>query len=230
MKAMALLVSCEHGGNRVPARYRALFAPHADLLNSHRGYDPGALRMARYLARAWSAPLHASETTRLLVELNRSIGHPRLFSDVTRSLPTSERQKILDSYYRPYREAVEQEIASTLRADGKLLHISVHTFTPVLDGKERTADIGLLYDPVRAGERQLAAAWAQALRRVDPSLRVRKNYPYLGKADGFTTFLRRRFPRGYCGIELEINQALATGPDWRSLSESIARTLPAVSG
>ncbi len=38
-------------------------------------------------------------------------------------------------------------------------------------------------------------------------LKVRRNYPYTGKSDGFTAYLRRRFPADvYVGIELEINQ------------------------
>ena len=36
-----LVLSCEHAHNRVPARYRHLF--DAELLESHRGYDLGAL-------------------------------------------------------------------------------------------------------------------------------------------------------------------------------------------
>jgi len=38
---------------------------------------------------------------------------------------------------------------------------------------------------------------------------VRFNYPYLGKADGFTTYLRKQFPANYMGIELEVNQAFS---------------------
>jgi hypothetical protein len=32
---------------------------------------------------------------------------------------------------------------------------------------------------------------------------------YLGKADGFTTYLRKQFPESYIGIEIEINQKFA---------------------
>lgn len=33
------------------------------------------------------------------------------------------------------------------------------------------------------------------------------NYPYRGRADGFTTQLRKRFPiKAYAGVELEVNQ------------------------
>jgi hypothetical protein len=35
---------------------------------------------------------------------------------------------------------------------------------------------------------------------------VRYNYPYLGKMDGFTTYLRKQFISNYIGIELEVNQ------------------------
>ena len=44
----------------------------------------------------------------------------------------------------------------------------------------------------------------------DPELSVRFNYPYLGKADGFPTYLRKLFPDNYSGIELEVNQKLSS--------------------
>ena len=46
----AFLITCEHGGNRIPAPYRRLFRGQRALLDSHRGYDPGALVMAKALA------------------------------------------------------------------------------------------------------------------------------------------------------------------------------------
>ena len=50
-----------------------------------------------------------------------------------------------------------------------------------------------------------------------PNLRVRRNYPYAGKGDGLTSYLRQQFsPAAYVGIELEINQKIvfAAGPRW----------------
>ena len=36
---------------------------------------------------------------------------------------------------------------------------------------------------------------------------MRRNYPYQGRGDGLTRYLRARFDdAAYCGIELEINQ------------------------
>ena len=71
----------------------------------------------------------------------------------------------------------------------------------------RTADIGMLYDPGRPGEVAFATAWIDALRAADPTLRLRRNYPYLGKSDGVTQVMRRSYPPDrYVGIELEVNQ------------------------
>lgn len=210
----ALYLTCEHGGNRIPARWRKLFSGHEGLLESHRGWDPGALTIARQMAKKLDAPIEFSTTSRLLVELNRSIGHPSLFSAITKPLPHAERERILAEHYFPYRARIEKEMAEimhSLSRRGALLHISVHTFTPVLNGEVRNTDIGLLYDPRREGEREFARQWRTALHRVAPELRVRLNYPYRGAADGFTTHLRKRFPASrYLGFELEINQAIAT--------------------
>ncbi|MBS1200272.1 MAG: N-formylglutamate amidohydrolase [Proteobacteria bacterium] len=230
--APALLVTAEHGGNRVPAAYRALFASHADVLATHRGYDPGALTVARALAARLGAPLVSSTTTRLLVDLNRSLGHRRLHSEFTRSLPRDERQRIVERHWRPYRDEVERHVVRLIDEGRRVVHVSSHSFTPVLDGKVRNADIGLLYDPGRAAERSLAARWRAALVALQPGLRVRMNYPYTGRADGLARDLRRRFPASrYAGIELEVNQryVLAGGRDWtmlrRVLLESIVLAL-----
>ena len=156
-----MLVTCEHGGNRVPKEYRALFAGRKSLLATHRAYDPGALALARELARAFDAPLVASTVTRLLIELNRSPGHPQLYSELTRALPPSEKARIVARYYEPYRREVEQRVAQATAARRRVIHISAHSFVPVLNGSTRNADIGLLYDPARADERALCARWSQ---------------------------------------------------------------------
>jgi predicted N-formylglutamate amidohydrolase len=214
------LITCEHGGNRIPARYRSLFTGFEDRLRSHRGYDPGALARARDLASALSAPLHYSTTSRLLIELNRTIGHPKLYSDATRGAPAEVRKEILERHYLPYRNAAEADIASAIAHGGRVIHVSSHSFTPELDGEVRNADVGLLYDPARAAEAELCRRWQARIETLAPELKVRRNYPYTGKSDGFTAWLRRRFPAdAYVGIELEINQkhVLSGGRRWRAL-------------
>ena len=84
LAVIVIVITCEHGGNRIPSPYRDLFHAHQALLDSHRGFDPGALIMAKALATAFAAPLVASTVSRLLVDLNRSVGHPRLHYEATR--------------------------------------------------------------------------------------------------------------------------------------------------
>ena len=225
-----LLFTCEHGGHAVPPPYRALFRGAGEVLKSHRGWDPGALVLAQRFAETFQAKLFFSTTTRLLVELNRSLHHPKLFSDYTRGLSRDAKQQVLETYYLPHRQAVERYIASEIAAGRSVLHIGVHSFTPQLNGEVRQADIGLLYDPARTKERHFCAAWRKALLAAEPDLRVRKNYPYLGTADGFTTYLRRQFDDAdYAGIELEVNQRfpLHAKPAWRQRQATLMASLSA---
>ena len=222
------IVTCEHGGNRIPAPYRLLFRGQRALLDSHRGYDPGSLVMAKALAGAFAAPLVASTISRLLVDLNRSIGHPQLFSAVTRAAPAQTRGKIVDDHYRPYRMQVERLVRQAVAREHRVIHISSHSFTAELDGKVRDADVGLLYHPGRRGEADVCAHWKETLETLAPEVRVRRNYPYAGRGDGLTSHLRARFaPSEYVGIELEVNQGIvfAPGRRWTALRRTLIDSL-----
>jgi predicted N-formylglutamate amidohydrolase len=184
--------------------------------------------MAKALARAFRAPLVTSTVSRLLVDLNRSIGHPQVFSAAIRSAPAKVREKIVEGHYQPYRVQVERLVRQSVSRDRRVIHISSHSFTPELDGKVRLADVGLLYHPGRDGEAKLCARWKAALAAFAPELRVRRNYPYAGKGDGLTAHLRLCFPsKAYVGIELEINQriVLAAGRRWTMLRRALVDSL-----
>lgn len=205
----SLLVTCEHGGNDVPAEFAHLFCAHQRLLATHRGYDLGILPVAQALAQRLKAPLQCATVTRLLVDLNRSTTSRTLFSEVVRELDETMQADILDRYYRPYREEAIRQAGELIAGRAPLLHLSLHSFTPVLHGVTRNAGLGLLYDPRRAGELALARAWQQAWRVRRPDCRVRLNYPYRGKGDGLVKTLRDRHGADrYLGFEIELNQAL----------------------
>lgn len=228
-----LLITCEHGGNRVPAAFASLFRGHTSLLNSHRGMDVGSLVVAQSLARLHGAPKVTSEITRLLVDLNRSLRHPRLFSEITRALPQDIRNALIEQFWQPYRRQVDHQIDTLFADHPAIVHVSCHSFTPVLAGRRRQTDIGLLYDPARHWERALCIAWQQALKRLAPSLRVRRNHPYEGRNDGLTRTLRKRLPDArYAGIELELNQAISRRPadEWRALRKQLSVTLKSAVG
>ena len=215
------LITCEHGGNRIPSRYRHLFADIEALLQTHRGYDAGALALAKRLGRG---------ACRALVLLHhqppayRPQPLARPSAPILR-VPLGARQtgfalRYWNRYYLPYRNKVEAEIAEAIARGRRVIHVASHSFTPVLDGAVRNADIGLLYDPARSGEAELCRRWQAQLRVLAPNLKVRRNYPYAGKSDGLTAYLRRRFPADvYIGIELEVNQkhVISGGRHWRDV-------------
>jgi predicted N-formylglutamate amidohydrolase len=222
------IITCEHGGNRIPAPYRRLFRGQRALLDSHRGYDPGSLVMAKALASTCRAPLVASTTSRLLIDLNRSIGHPQLFSAVTRGAPAQTQAQIVDEHYRPYRVQVERLVRQAVARGHRVIHISSHSFTAELDGKVRGTDVGLLYHPGRPGETEVCARWKESLAASAPEFRVRRNYPYAGKGDGLISHLRARFAQSdYVGIELEVNQRIvfAAGRRWTALQRRLIDSL-----
>jgi predicted N-formylglutamate amidohydrolase len=223
----ALFLSCEHGGNDVPRDLRRCFTGDEEVLQTHRGLDIGALDLFKQLL-----PLAAESTfatlSRLCIELNRSEGHPQLFSTYTRGLDAVRKQELL-RFHRAYRGEFAGCIKQQIAMRENVVHIAVHSFTPMLDGVKRTVDIGLLYDPSRTNERAFCMAWRKALQRHAPDLTVRMNRPYKGTSDGFPTHLRTVFPEHYVGIELEVNQrAAAHGRMERSIVSAIKATLAEV--
>jgi len=225
---VGLLFTCEHGGNRIPPRWAGLFEKYRALLDSHRGWDPGALTLARALSKAMRAPLVASTTSRLLVDLNRSEHHRAVFSSITAALPDAERERIFEEFYRPYRSRVERWVDDAV-ARGRVVHVSAHSFTPVLNGVTRRADLALLYDPSRKPEKAFCDRWITDLKAELPSLALRRNSPYRGSADGLTTTLRRRHAaKDYIGVEIEVNQRLLGSGDFAAVERALAGTLKAL--
>jgi len=235
--ALALVLTCEHASAAVPrtlpaAAREALSSARAQLA-THRGSDVGALVLARTLERATGAPLFAGRATRLAIDLNRSVGRRTAFSPWTRGLDAETREALVDDLWRPFRAEVRAELDARIATGATALHLSVHSFTPKLRGAVRAFDVALLFDPKRPRERAFADRWLAELARVRPDLRLRRNAPYRGDADGHTTALRRALPAArYLGIELEISQRFprAGGAAWARLRRDLTATLRAALG
>ncbi|MBC3539724.1 N-formylglutamate amidohydrolase [Rufibacter sp. H-1] len=221
-----MVVTCEHGGNKIPSAYAAAFKEAKQVLASHRGYDIGALDLYQKFTQSADFSLH-STTSRLVVELNRSLHHPKLFSEFMHPLTSAQAEEILSLHYHPYRQKVEEQIGEWVQKGLSVLHLSVHSFTPELNGKVRKTDVGFLYDPKREREQLFAARWRQQMQRVSPKIKIRYNYPYKGTADGFVTYLRKSFTNEqYAGLELEVNQRFPVSgtPEWQELQTHLHQT------
>ena len=228
-----VVITCEHATNRVPPGLSSVFRAHRALLKSHRGWDIGALGVAERVAAGLASPLFVGEVSRLVIELYRSMDSSSLFSVATRDLDEDTRRGLIERHYTPWREATREHIERVMGArSGAVMHLSVHSFTPVLNGKVRNVEIGLLFDPSRALERALCERWRAAIVR-DPDaagMRVKMNLPYRGTSDGHTTALRRVFRADrYAGVEVEVrNDLIARTRGQERVGEMLARTLRSV--
>ena len=216
---MKLILTCEHASNRLPASFKK-FVP-TDIQETHRAYDIGALAVFRKLVN-FAKPEFSCEGkfSRLFVDLNRTITNKSAFSEYygeleTRNKAAAEKAKAAAiKYWMEYRENIEKFVMSNIdkgtKASGNkgaaIVHLGIHSFTPVLNGKPRNTDIGILYDPARPLERKYAQVIKDEIKRLHPHMKVRFNYPYKGTSDGLTTSLRKKFGPRYAGIEIEINQ------------------------
>lgn len=209
MNTIKIIITCEHAVNTVPKEYTHLFDSFQHVLSTHKGIDFGALGIAEHLKSKLACDLIQASATRLLIDCNRSLHHAHCFSEITKHLNEEDKQKIITHYYLPFRKQVIHLIQHYITSGHHVLHLSIHSFTPVMNQMVRHTDIGLLYDPKRKKEKKLAYAWQKEIKKNNPQFRVRMNYPYKGTADGFTTALRQLFSENiYLGLEVESNQIL----------------------
>src|SRR5688572_24914849 len=106
-----IVLTCEHGGCDVPQDHASLFRAEANVLETHRGWDIGALAVAQGLAQNLDTPLFFSTTTRLLIDLNRSLHIKSVWSEWSRPLDAIRKKAIIERHYLPYRKTVEDHLA-----------------------------------------------------------------------------------------------------------------------
>jgi predicted N-formylglutamate amidohydrolase len=174
---MKLFLSCEHGGNEIPEKYASYFKNDLTVLETHKGFDLGALDLFKHL-KTLANESFFSKTSRLLIELNRSLHHKNLFSEYSKLLSTKEKKE-LTAVYVNYRNSVEYAIRKSVENKQLVIHISVHSFTPILNAITRNCDIGLLYDSRKKQEKDFCKQFKEEILTEDSTLSVRYNYPYL---------------------------------------------------
>ncbi|MBN2738003.1 MAG: N-formylglutamate amidohydrolase [Spirochaetales bacterium] len=206
------LLSCEHGGNEIPSEFDSAFLPYSDLLKSHRGFDIGVADLFEVLKNSSLFDFTIINVySRLLIDFNRSLSSKNLFSDISRLFTSETKKKLIDQFYLPYRQEVSRVLNQWLKQGFKLVHISLHSFTPELNGINRNCEAGILYDPKNSFEKEFSGLLKDKMKPLLPDWKVRFNYPYQGIDDGHTEFCRRNIENSqfqYIGVEVEVNQNL----------------------
>jgi predicted N-formylglutamate amidohydrolase len=175
--ATAVLV-CDHASNRVP---RSLARLGLDLgtLSEHIAWDPGAAEVARRLAAHIDAPLVLSGYSRLVIDCNRPLANPGSIAKESagvpvpgnRGLSAEARASRVAAFFTPYHAAVDRVLDG--RGGRPTVLLTIHSFTPVLNGKVRPWHVGVSHG--RDG--RLAALLREALARSG-NLTIGDNEPY----------------------------------------------------
>ncbi len=145
----AVLV-CDHASNRIPRRLGNL-GLDALALADHIAWDPGAAEVARRLSADLDAPLVLSGYSRLVIDCNRPLGNAQCIAEQSagvpvpgnRALSAGDRAMRIDTLYRPYHDAIARLLER--RSQRASLLLSIHSFTPVLEGRERPWQVGVSY-------------------------------------------------------------------------------------
>jgi len=204
-----LLLIGDHAGNVVPAALNMLGIGPGDLAR-HIGWDIGIAALGEALAVLLDATFVRQTYSRLVIDCNRDPARDDAMppvSDGTRipgneGLTAAHRAARVAAIHEPYQAAIAAELARR-DAGGTITRlVSLHSFTPVMNGIARPWQVGVLHD---RGELGLTHRTLARLR-ADPALTVGDNEPY--RMDGIDhTVPRHAYPdRPY--VELEVRQDL----------------------
>ena len=165
------------------------------------------MEVSAQMALRLNAVLVASRTSRLVFDCNRppdaSDAMPEQ-SEVFKipgnvDLTAGQKADRVAAYYQPFHATVAEVIAQKQRP----ILITVHSFTPVYNGKVRDVEIGVLHD----SDARLADALLSRTGARMPHM-VRRNDPY-GPQDGVTHTLRKHaIPDGNLNVMLEVRNDL----------------------
>ena len=203
---------CDHASRALPPEAGSLGLDPAEL-HRHIAWDIGAADVTRALSAELDAPAVLSGYSRLLVDCNRAEDDPSRFperSDGTAvpanaGLSAAEKARRNRLYAAPYHDAVADMIA---RAEARLGHppaiVSVHSFTPVFQGRERPWHVGILWNEV---DGRLANP-VMDLLRADDGLCVGDNQPYSARQPEGLTMRRHAEVPGLPHILFELRQDL----------------------
>ena len=219
-----LFLFCDHAFSYMPETYNGLrLGPGA--LSTHIASDIGAADLTYALADAFEARALLCGFSRLLIDPNRAAERddsiPLVSDGVVipgnRDLSYDERQKRISEFFEPYHQKLDAELDRHIALFANPLIVSVHSFTPVWEGKERPWEAGVLWkwdEPTAL--RLIAGLEAQGYAVGD-------NEPYSAKLYNYTID-RQVGPRNICHVTLELRQDLI------DTAEGVARATDLLTG
>ena len=222
-----VLLLCDHASHMIPVDLDSLGLDDVQR-STHIAWDAGAAEVTRGLSRRLDAPAILARYSRLVVDLNRDPGEasliPKEVDNIVvpgnQGLGTAERDQRVATFHLPYHRAVAETVERlAARGPGPAV-VSIHSFTPVLNGVERPWQVGILSDR----DKRLSGPMLSSLR--DVGLLVGDNEPYSGTDIYGYTVQQHAGPRGLANVIVELRKDQVDTPsgifEW---VERLERTL-----
>lgn len=174
---MPVLLLCEHAGQVIPGCLNNLGLTR-QVIDSHRGWDIGALAVARDVAAQLGAPLIIQHYSRLVIDANRppESAHavPAVVDGVTIpgnvGITQAQQRQRAKEIFAPLDDTIT-DIMRDLQPRGCF---SIHSFTPVLGGVSRPWHAGFL----SRRDTHTAQRLLEAITARQPDLLMAVNEPY----------------------------------------------------
>ena len=204
-----ILLVCDHASLRFPTSLGTMgLDPAAS--RCHLALDIGVGSLTEKLADSLGVTAVLCQYSRLIVDCNRQLMDPGAFLEFgdgiiitgNRNLHQAEKDARANEIYWPYHSAIDGQIKRLQRKSVSPVLISLHSFTPVMNGESRTWEMGVLWDK----DRVTAEIFVHDLREV--GYLVGDNEPYSGKAPQDFTIDHHAEKIGLPHVGIEIRQDL----------------------
>jgi predicted N-formylglutamate amidohydrolase len=205
-----VLLTCDHASRAVPQALGSLGLDEASLAR-HIGWDIGAAEVTRRLAALLDAPALLSGYSRLVIDCNREPADvssiPAASDGVTVpgniGLSAAARAARRAAIFEPYHAAISAWIEAALARSVVPAYLSIHSFTPEMDGRKRPWHVGILWDHDKRIPEPLLTELA-----ADTALVVGDNEPYSAREPPGFSLHHHAVARGLPHVEIELRQDL----------------------
>jgi predicted N-formylglutamate amidohydrolase len=205
--ASPIVLVCEHASNLIPLKMHNLGLGDEDL-KRHIAYDIGAEATARIISKLLNAPLILQRYSRLIYDCNRPPESESAMPEVSevtpipgnKNLDEIQKRARIRQIYRPFQNTIADFLDGRAVQGKRAIPVSIHSFTKLYKGKERSVELGLLFDR--------DAHLANNLIRSFPGFNAQLNEPY-GPKDGVMHLMNlHAAPRGLHHLMIEIRNDL----------------------
>ncbi|MEA5033060.1 MAG: N-formylglutamate amidohydrolase [Sphaerochaeta sp.] len=149
----SLFLTCDHASLRIPERLENLGLPLI-YRSTHIGWDIGAFDVARVLSDRLDAPLVASRYSRLVIDCNRPPQGKGSIPDTIHGLQIPGNNCLsniqiaqrIEEIFNPYHKTIDDALHAHIAIKRNVVLLSIHSYTPELDGKHRPWPIGITYE------------------------------------------------------------------------------------